>query len=185
MSHFRGHKADLLIIDDPYAVELDPLAEERARALFTQPLIGAKDVMGGYSYSSQDPKCLEELQAKHNEMMKPRFGQVVRDWGDVAQMRRQKKAPHKEVLYVWVTAIRGQPDDAKRNYSKALRSVNNCSNDQIVEAIRNVGSAIESRAVSQVDAELILDLLYLELGQRSESADQLRAKRYQGQQCET
>lgn len=87
------------------------------------------------------------------ERSKPRFGQCVKVWPNVAELRRQKKAPHKEVLYVWLDVT--------------LRSVNNCTNEQLTEAIRGVGSALENRIILQADAEYLLDALYLELGTRA------------------
>jgi hypothetical protein len=101
----------------------------------------------------------EHLRARMLEKSKSRFGRVEKDLGDLGELRRQKKEPHTQVLYVWVPG----PDD---QHFTILRSINNCTNDELTEAIRYTGTLLVDHRLTQTDAELVLDLMYAELGKR-------------------
>lgn len=90
-------------------------------------------------------------------------GRMIKDYPDLGELRRQKKAPHLEILYIWVNA-------ANQGDAWVLRSVNNCSNDHLTVAIRKTGELLAMHKVSQTDAEQVLDLLYAELGKRVKDA---------------
>lgn len=107
-----------------------------------------------------------------------RFGRVVKEFVRLGELRRQKKAPHKEVFYTWVPDPKWTQEPAK----KVLRSIVNCDNDQLTESIRECGAMIDTHQVSREEAEQVLDILYAELQRRTESAESIRAKRYKGEQ---
>lgn len=105
----------------------------------------------------------EQLRARLKEKAKPRFGRMSKDFGELGELRRQKKAPRTEVLYIWVNV-------ASQGDAWLLRSINNCSNDDLTNAIRKAGELLSLHKVSQADAEQALDLMYLELGKRTRCA---------------
>jgi hypothetical protein len=98
-----------------------------------------------------------------------RFGRTVKTYPLLGELRRQKKKPHKEVFYIFVFS------ETERKY--VLRSIVNCSNDQIVGAIRNVGEKIEGHEVARHDGEEVLDILYAELGRRADVGEHARSKK--------
>ncbi len=103
----------------------------------------------------------------HTQDHKQRFGRLVQSYGDYGELRRQKKEPHKEVFYIPV--ILGQKYSIEKDENSAnvvLRSIQNCTSDQLTDHIRKVGKHLEAAAISQANAEYILDLLYAELGNR-------------------
>ncbi len=96
---------------------------------------------------------------------KQRFGRLLKSYGDFGELRRQKKAPHTEVFYIPVKYhVLGALGAS--NYNEDLRSIQNCTSDQITEHIRYLGKNLEAGNIQQASAELILDLLYAELGKR-------------------
>jgi hypothetical protein len=97
-------------------------------------------------------KTLVDLVAKGA----PRFGRLIAEMGPLGQIRKQKKAPYTEILYVWVMSG-GVP---------ALRSANNCSDEQLTLAIQDVGETVEHSPHLRSRAERVLDLLYAELARR-------------------
>ena len=99
---------------------------------------------------------LEQQKAKQAQ----RFGKAIKSYGDFGELRRQKKAPHLEVFYTPINEVVGNTVVEK------LRSINNCSSDQITDAIRRIGMNLTGGNITQENAEFILDLLYQELGKR-------------------
>ena len=112
-----------------------------------------------------------------------RFGRVVKEFTLLGELRRQKKAPHKEVFYTWVDAPPEiSPSGFAPKAKKVLRAIVNCCNDQLTEAIRECGAKVDAHLVSREEGEQVLDILYAELGRRTEAAEGIRAKRYKGEQ---
>jgi len=85
-----------------------------------------------------------------------RFGRLVKSFGDYGELRRQTKAPNVEVFYILVPVTPGE----------AYRSVQNASLDQINDHIRKVGTHLAGGAISQENAEIVLDYCYAELNRR-------------------
>jgi len=90
-----------------------------------------------------------------------RFGRLVKSFGDYGELRRQKKAPNLEVFYIPVPMTQGKGD-----YREALRSVKNCATEQIAEFTKKVGEHLSGGAISQENAETVLDYCYAELNRR-------------------
>jgi hypothetical protein len=97
-----------------------------------------------------------------------RFGRLVREFLLFGELRRQKKSPHVEVFYIWV--------HSEAQKKKVLRSINNCSNDQITDAIRNAGDLIERHMCDRSEGEQVLDIYYKELARRVEAAERTNAR---------
>jgi hypothetical protein len=90
-----------------------------------------------------------------------RFGRVKETYQGFGELRGQKKFPHKEVKYISVSA----PNSGARE----LRSVQNCSLEQIEEAIRYFTiEGLNTGKLSQEQTESLLDWCYAELHQRLE-----------------
>lgn len=87
-----------------------------------------------------------------------RFGRLIRDYGGLGELRKQKKSPHKEVLYIFVY---------EPNKELALRSTNNSTAEQISASIRVVGEMATENRIARPDAEQLLDLLYAELQKKT------------------
>lgn len=98
-----------------------------------------------------------------------RFGRVQKFYPYIGELRRQKKKPHKEVFYTYVYV-----NEFKKYI---LRSIMNCSNDQLVESIRALGEKIEAHTASRPDGEEVLDILYAELGRRSDVTEYARSQK--------
>lgn len=115
------------------------------------------------------------------EKTKQRFGRVARDLGLLGELRKQKKEPHTEVLYVWAPPAQAYELDKKGNQiaspSIVLRSVSNLSNDDLTNVIRQVGQMTEAQSVDRSDAEFVLDMLYADLQRRQDWTDREKAKR--------
>ena len=98
------------------------------------------------------------------------FGRLARSFGDYGQLRKQKKAPNKEVFYIPVT--RKETKRLKNGSMQvpisveSLRAVNNCSGVELTEYIKKIGTHLENGAISQENAEIILDLVYAEINKR-------------------
>jgi hypothetical protein len=95
-----------------------------------------------------------------------RFGRLVKSYGDFGELRKQKKEPHVEVFYIPVEAFEGTI------LSFVLRSLNNCSGEQITKHVARVGRNLEAGNLKQDSAEFILDLCYAELHRRIGREDQ-------------
>ncbi|HEY6018676.1 MAG TPA: hypothetical protein VIY48_01945 [Candidatus Paceibacterota bacterium] len=109
----------------------------------------------------------ESLRARMQEKAKSRFGRLAKELGDLGELRRQKKEPHTEVLYVWIPGAEAALlIDGTQPMGHVLRSINNCTNDQLTQAIRLAGLLLSEHKLSQADAELALDMMYKELGRR-------------------
>ena len=107
------------------------------------------------------------------------FGQPSREFGDFGQLRRQKKAPYKEVLYIPVPAKELLKDGTEHVGGFVLRSINNAGNDQLTDHVRKVAVAMESGELASGDAEVLMDMIYAEIAIRVQSAEVIRAKRTQ------
>jgi hypothetical protein len=95
-----------------------------------------------------------------------RFGQCIKSYAHLGELRKQKKRPNKEVFYIWVHAL---------NENKyVLRSIVNCTDDQLIDSIRRCGEYVESQRVNRIEGEVVLDILYTELARRSEHARSLK-----------
>jgi hypothetical protein len=108
----------------------------------------------------------EQLRARMQEKAKPRFGRMSKDYGELGELRRQKKGPHKEVLYIWIAGnLAATYANGVQPTGPVLRSINNCTNDQLTEAIKLAGRMCANH--NQTNMEQALDLMYLELGKRT------------------
>jgi hypothetical protein len=111
-----------------------------------------------------------EMQARASEPQL--FGREARSFGDYGQLRKQKKAPHQEVFYIPISAAEAKgkkpqpPGTAYGLNETCLRSVNNCTGEQITEYIQKIGKHLEAGAISQENAEIVLDYAYAELNKR-------------------
>ncbi len=90
-----------------------------------------------------------------------RFGRLTQSFGDFGELRRQKKPPHVEVFY---TPVKVPPKgNESGRMPEVMRSVNNCSPEQLTESIRRIGIHLEGGTISQTNAETVLDFLYAAL----------------------
>ena len=99
------------------------------------------------------------------------FGRTVETYSGWGELRKQKKSPHTEVLYV--LALSTQKDER----CLVLRSINNCSNDQLQDAIKLCALRLQEGQITQPAAEAILDRCYAELQRRLEWTDREKEKR--------
>lgn len=99
---------------------------------------------------------LKQLDTKPNPK-KQRFGVVKNTLGGWAELRRQKKAPHKEILYIPSTPTYGETNWC---------ALNHLPTDILERYMREIGTALQEKIITQENAELILDLCYAELGRR-------------------
>lgn len=109
------------------------------------------------------------------------FGRVSAYFTEWGEMRRQKKAPHTEVLYVYClqdqkARLPGSGGTVQAN-ELVLRSINNCSNDQLQDAIKLVALRLEQHKITQLQAETLLDLCYAEIQRRLAWTESEKAKR--------
>lgn len=99
-----------------------------------------------------------------------RFGRLVQSFGDFGELRQQKKAPKLEVFYIPVkTQVKSRlPGSGKPivETEEILRSVNNCSSEQITDFIQVVGRNLEAGNLSQDKGETVLNYLYKEIERR-------------------
>lgn len=99
-----------------------------------------------------------------------RFGRVKEAFNGFGELREQKRAPHKEVMYVAILEapkfpIGGVVTPNARN--RILRSVNNATSEQIEEAIRYITvEGLQANKLSQEQTEKLLDWCYAELHKR-------------------
>jgi hypothetical protein len=100
-----------------------------------------------------------------------RFGRCVKIYKFLGELRKQKKKPNKEVFYIWIES------PAEKKY--VLRSVVNCTNDQLVASIRRCGEYVEAHKVNRPEGEDVLDFLYAELGRRTEVVDHAQSLKNQ------
>jgi hypothetical protein len=181
-----GLRSDFLIVDDLRLAEVKTVGP----GLYTVDIESADLVPGsvyivntitarliGESDASLRGRIIHEMLATQSdayrmEWKKQRFGKLQKEYPGLGEIRKQKKAPHTEVLYVWLGLDTDKP---------VLRSVPNCSNDQLTEAIRNAGKAVEEHKVTQRDGEQLLDLMYSELQRRVDHGEKIRAGRYRGE----
>ncbi len=91
-----------------------------------------------------------------------RFGKLHQQFGDFGELRKQKKAPHTEVFYFQVDVT---PENSPEQI-KVYRSLQNASSEQISAHVRMCGRHVEGGALSQSNAEIIMDLCYAELNRR-------------------
>lgn len=103
-----------------------------------------------------------------------RFGRAAELYAGWGELRKQKKSPHTEVLY---TLCLQSDTSVPEGQILVLRSINNCSNDQLQMAIRLAGVRLESHMITQQNAEFILDKCYAEIQRRLEWTDREKAKR--------
>lgn len=130
--------------------------------------------MSGYMTRANDIVWLDGI-SYPTEAEKGRFGRIAEIYNGWGELRRQKKPPHTQVLYVWTKkyAIPG-PNQVQ---TLVLRSINNCSNDQLRESIQLAAVRLEQHQITQTEAESILDRCYAELQRRMEWTDREKAKR--------
>lgn len=178
----KGLRADRLIIDDPYVQKPLSMADiAKAQALIRSwtaklpafPDIAIIWVNGDYviGHDPGAPMTLHQEILSNTQESKQRFGRVARNFHAMGELRRQVKAPHKEILYVWAKVPRSRDliDRALRDTPvNVLKAINKITTEQLVESIRNAGKLLEEKSVTQVDAEFVLDLLYAELQNRTE-----------------
>jgi hypothetical protein len=102
------------------------------------------------------------------------FGRATTHYAQWGELRKQKKPPHTEVLYVWAMSTHSTvvPEPIL-----VLRSINNCTNDQLREAIQLAALRLEQKTITQTDAEFLLDRCYAELQRRMEWTDREKEKR--------
>jgi hypothetical protein len=99
-----------------------------------------------------------------------RFGRVKETFGDFGELREQKKAPHKEVMYVAILdttkfPIGGVITPNARN--RTFRAVSNATSEQIEEAIRYIAiEGLQAGKITQEQTEKLLDWCYAELHRR-------------------
>lgn len=152
---------DRLILDDPF---------DTTETLDRQKVLDWYKENMSYRATMQVGEK-EFLTAKTEEAKKQRFGRVVKDYDMMGELRRQKKEPHTEVLYIWVSDPAKASERLKGTIWEGmiLRSVNNCTNDQLTQAIKSTGLLVDRHEVDQADAEVVLDLLYKSLQTRVEN----------------
>lgn len=100
------------------------------------------------------------------EKQKQRFGQLTQNYGSFGELRRQKKEPHTEVLYIHV-----ENDRKDRMSLTNLQSINNTPTPMIEDYMRRVGTGLSEHALLQEHAEKILDMCYAELNKRLQAQD--------------
>lgn len=93
-------------------------------------------------------------------MVKQRFGKLVKLWPGLGELRKQKKEPHVEVVYL-MSDVPGSPTP------QVYYSLNHCTDLQLEAGIRRVGNALQAKAISQEDAEILLDKCYEEVHKRT------------------
>jgi hypothetical protein len=94
------------------------------------------------------------------------FGQPVREFGCFAQLRKQKKAPRTEILYIQVNIWQTLPDGSKHLSGQTWRSINNASNNDLTDCIKCIAAGLEEGKIFAADAEFLLDTIYHEIGRR-------------------
>lgn len=117
--------------------------------------------LDGNTYSMQDSKG--------------RFGRGSEYYSGWGELRAQKKSPHTQVLYC-LCLIKHGPDTNAPSPVLVLRSINNCTNDQLQDAIKLAALRLEEGKISHRDAEDILDRCYAELQRRLEWSDRVKEK---------
>lgn len=109
-------------------------------------------------------KALTKAQSRWQDMQvnirAQRFGKLHQNFGDFGELRKQKKAPNTEVFY-FVVKVENEGQTVE-----VYRSLQNASSEQISSHIRMVGRHLEGGAITQQNAEIILDLCYAELNRR-------------------
>jgi hypothetical protein len=161
-----------MYVDDPYSTsrrpgETDAQLRERVKNWY-------RDMYSNLSRLGSDVKYLDGNYYP-TEREKGLFGRVEKEFHGYGELRRQKKSPHTQVLYVW----------SKQGQSLVLRSINNSSNDQIQQAIQWAGLKLEDHTLPQADAEMILDMLYAELKARLDWTDRKRKLNARSKQHES
>lgn len=117
------------------------------------------------------------------------FGRAAERYHGWGEMRRQKKAPHTEVLYVYCLQMEDRRTPGTGEPYKAgtlvLRSLSNCSNDQLQDAIKLAALRLEQGRITQAEAEMLLDRCYAEMKRRMDWTEREKEKRrgkHQGDQ---
>lgn len=123
-------------------------------------MLGETDVELGNRIHKELEAAMSRPYDSTNMPKKQRFGVVERNFGALGELRKQLKAPNKEVFYTWVEAKQGE------YYGLVLRSICNCSNEQIIDSIRTAGENMSKGYAAEDDCEFVLDLLYAELARR-------------------
>lgn len=98
-----------------------------------------------------------------------RFGRVEENFGEFGELRKQKKSPHKLVMYVYVYEVPKFPIggiSTPNARNRVLRSLQNCTSEQITDAIKFIGEGLTQARLVQVSAEKLLDWCYAELHRR-------------------
>ena len=90
-----------------------------------------------------------------------RFGKIEASFGDFGELRKQKKPPHVRVLYIPIV-------------DQKLRSLQNAETGQIEHYIKSVGVSLAAKAISQENAEIVLDFAYQELHKRVNDLSQAK-----------
>jgi hypothetical protein len=111
----------------------------------------------------------------HYKSDNSRFGRSVTHFVGWGELRKQKKSPHTEVLYVW--SLSSHKPMGTEEPILVLRSINNCTNDQLRQAIQLAALRLEQKSIQQADAEFLLDRCYAELQRRLEWTDREKEKR--------
>lgn len=86
-----------------------------------------------------------------------RFGRVSRTFGggQYGELRKQRRAPHKEILFILVKV--------PNSTNLALKAIQSCTGEQITDVIQRIGDGLAHFLISQADAEYLLDACYAEL----------------------
>ncbi len=101
---------------------------------------------------------------------KSAFGRTSESYVGWGQLRKQKKSPHTEVLYCYT--LTGLHDGK----FLVLRSINNCTNNELQDAIKLCALRLQEGKITHLEAEKILDLCYAQLQQRLEWTEKSRGK---------
>lgn len=142
-----------------------------------------------YEYKSGDYMGQSTIRTIHNSVQwldgifyeveldnkQSRFGRVSQKFRGWGEFRKQKKPPHTEVLYTFT--LKYKVVGANQVQSLVLRSINNCSNEELTNAIKLAALRLEDHCITQPVAEFLLDKCYAELQRRLDWTDREKGKK--------